>query len=140
MGRRAEGGSRGHLPPRTWRRPLTRAEETTQIGTIYDDARGRDLDRESAGREVLVHALVSPNFLFKLEDASQPGEHKLTAWNSPTRAQLTSCGPPDCLTTSCASTAADGFALVARGVRETKRMSRRSPRQRDGGGILPGNG
>ncbi len=69
---------------RAWRRPLT-PEETTQLGDVYAAARARELDRESAGREVLVRVLVSPRFLFKLEDADQPGERRLTAWELATR-------------------------------------------------------
>lgn len=69
---------------RAWRRPLT-AEELTHLNEVYAAARARELDRESAGREVLVRVLVSPKFLFKLEDASQPGERRLDAWEFATR-------------------------------------------------------
>jgi hypothetical protein len=67
-----------------WRHPLT-SEESTQLAALYDAARSRDLDRESSGREVLVRVLVSPQFLFKLEDAGQPGVRPLTAWELATR-------------------------------------------------------
>jgi Protein of unknown function (DUF1592)/Protein of unknown function (DUF1588)/Protein of unknown function (DUF1587)/Protein of unknown function (DUF1585)/Protein of unknown function (DUF1595)/Planctomycete cytochrome C len=67
-----------------WRRPLTK-DETDELIAVYTAARARDLDRESAAREVLVGVLVSPNFLFKLEDAEQPGEHRLTAWEMASR-------------------------------------------------------
>lgn len=69
---------------RAWRRPLT-PEESTHLNEVYAAARARELDRESAGREVLVRVLVSPKFLFKLEDASQPGERRLDAWELATR-------------------------------------------------------
>jgi hypothetical protein len=67
-----------------WRRPLTK-DETDELAAVYSAARARDLDRESAAREALVRVLVSPNFLFKLEDAEQPGEHRLTPWEMASR-------------------------------------------------------
>jgi len=67
-----------------WRRPLTK-EETDDLNTVYTAARARDLDRESAAREALVRVLVSPSFLFKLEDAEQPGEHRITPWEMASR-------------------------------------------------------
>jgi cytochrome c553 len=81
---------------RAWRRPLT-PEEITQLGEFYAAARARELDRESSCREVLVRLLVSPNFLFKIEDAAQPGERKLNAWELATRLSyfLWSSAPDD---------------------------------------------
>lgn len=67
-----------------WRRPLVEAEGA-ELQKIYADARARELDRESAAREVIVRVLVSPNFLFKLEPSEQPGEHKLSPWELATR-------------------------------------------------------
>jgi len=67
-----------------WRRPLAK-DETDDLAAVYTAARARDLDRESAAREALVRVLVSPNFLFKLEDAEQPGEHRLTPWEMASR-------------------------------------------------------
>jgi hypothetical protein len=67
-----------------WRRPLTK-DETDDLAAVYSAARARDLDRESAAREALVRVLVSPNFLFKLEDAEQPGEHRLSPWEMASR-------------------------------------------------------
>jgi len=107
---------------RAWRRPLT-AEESTHVAKLYDDARSRDLDRESSGREVLVRLLVSPRFLFKLEDAAQPGEHPLTAWELATRLSyfLWASTPDNVLTAA----AADGSLLRPDGLqRETRRMLR----------------
>lgn len=69
---------------RAWRRPLT-PEETAQLGEVYAAARTRELDRESSARETLVRVLVSPKFLFKLEDADQPGERRLTSWELASR-------------------------------------------------------
>lgn len=51
---------------RAWRRPLAEAE-AKQLDTLYFDGRKKELDRESAAREVIVRVLVSPNFLFKAE-------------------------------------------------------------------------
>jgi mono/diheme cytochrome c family protein len=61
---------------RAWRRPIT-PEETQKLDALYFASRGKELDRESAAREVLVRVLVSPNFLFKAETlplTSAPGE------------------------------------------------------------------
>ena len=51
---------------KAWRRPLS-SEETTKLDALYADGRSKELDRESAAREVMVRVLVSPNFLFKAE-------------------------------------------------------------------------
>lgn len=51
---------------RAWRRPLAE-EEAKKLEALYFDGRKKDLDRESAAREVIVRVLVSPNFLFKAE-------------------------------------------------------------------------
>jgi hypothetical protein len=83
---------------RAWRHDLNK-DETAQITGLYEAARGRELDRESAGREVLVRVLVSPNFLFKLEDATQPGIQPITAWELATRLSyfLWASAPDDAL-------------------------------------------
>jgi len=107
---------------RAWRRPLS-AEETTQIAALYDAARGRDLDRESAGREVIVRLLVSPQFLFKLEDASQPGVQPLNAWEVASRlSYFIWASEPDA---TLRAAAADGSLLKPDVLaRETKRLLR----------------
>ncbi len=85
----------GDFASRAWRRHLEK-EDIDQLAAGYAAARGRDLDRESAAREVLVRVLVSPNFLFKLEDASQPGEHRLNPWEFATRlSYFLWAAPPD---------------------------------------------
>lgn len=75
----------GHLhyfAGRAWRRPLT-AEEGQKLDALYFEGRKKELDRESAAREVVVRVLVSPFFLFKAETlplASNPtGDVKLNA-------------------------------------------------------------
>lgn len=55
---------------RAWRRPLGE-EELRKLDALYFDGRAKELDRESAAREVLVRVLVSPNFLFKAETLPQ---------------------------------------------------------------------
>lgn len=107
---------------RAWRRPLA-PQETAHLGEVYAAARGRDLDRESAAREVLVRVLVSPSFLFKLEDAEQPGERRLTAWELATRlSYLLWASAPDW---QLRQRAADGSLLKADVLTaEVKRMLR----------------
>lgn len=59
----------GHLryfAQRAWRRPLS-PEEGQKLEGLYFEGRSKQLDRESAAREVVVRVLVSPNFLFKAE-------------------------------------------------------------------------
>ncbi len=105
-----------------WRRSLT-GDESTQIAKLYDDARSRELDPESSGREVLVRLLVSPKFLFKLEDAAEPGERKLSAWELATRlSYFIWASTPDA---TLRAAAADGSLLQPEVLaRETKRMLR----------------
>lgn len=55
---------------RAWRRPLAETE-AKQLDALYFDGRKKELDRESAAREVIVRVLVSPNFLFKAETLPQ---------------------------------------------------------------------
>jgi hypothetical protein len=49
-----------------WRRLITPGEKE-QFAALYRDGLSKELDRESAAREVLVRVLVSPNFLYKTE-------------------------------------------------------------------------
>ncbi len=51
---------------KAWRRPITE-DETKKLDALYFASRAKELDRESAAREVIVRMLVSPNFLFKAE-------------------------------------------------------------------------
>lgn len=77
-----------------WRRPTTQAERT-QLSKLYESGLAKDLDRESAAREVVTLVLVSPNFLYKTEvgtvvaDAPAPEPEKqetaLTAWELASR-------------------------------------------------------
>lgn len=60
-----------------WRRPLT-AEEHGKLDSLYFASREKQLDRESAAREVLVRILVSPHFLFKAETLPQVADVKTT--------------------------------------------------------------
>jgi hypothetical protein len=90
-----------------WRRPLT-DEERNHLNTLYSEAVQRDLDRESAAREVLVRVLIAPDFIFKLEDATKPGEHPISGpelatrlsyflWSSPPDQQLRKAGADNTL-------------------------------------------
>lgn len=88
----------GHLhdfAARAWRRPLL-VEEVTKLDALYAEGRTKELDRESAAREVVVFTLVSPHFLFKAETqpvlANEPapaskasGDHPLSAWELASR-------------------------------------------------------
>lgn len=85
----------GHLhdfASRAWRRALT-AGEAKQIDDLYAAGRAKELDRESAGREVLMRVLVSPNFIFKAEtlpalaavDSKPQGDLPLSAWELASR-------------------------------------------------------
>ena len=67
---------------RAWRRPMSE-EEFKKLDALYFDGRAKELDRESAAREVIVRVLVSPHFLFKAETlplaATGEGDVKLSA-------------------------------------------------------------
>ena len=73
---------------RAWRRPLTQ-EENKKLDSLYFAVRQKELDRESAAREVLVRILVSPHFLFKAETLplaqTEPGDVKLSAFELASR-------------------------------------------------------
>ena len=59
----------GHLErfvSRALRRPLA-AEDRKRVRARYEAGVAKELDRESAAREVIVETLVSPEFLFRLE-------------------------------------------------------------------------
>lgn len=60
-----------------WRRPLT-SDENAKLDALYFAGRQKELDRESAAREVLVRVLVSPNFLFKAEMLPRLADAKTT--------------------------------------------------------------
>jgi hypothetical protein len=60
---------------KAWRRPLTE-DESKKLDALYFDGRQKELDRESAAREILVRVLVSPNFLFKAETLPQVVDSK----------------------------------------------------------------
>lgn len=104
-----------------WRRPLT-TEEKQQLAAIYNAERKKELDQESSAREVLVRVLVSPNFLFKLEESTGPTEvHAVTPWELATRLSyfLWSSQPDDKLRAA----AADGSLTKPEVLdREVKRM------------------
>ncbi len=80
---------------RAWRRPLIDGEKTA-LADFYREGLAKELDRESAAREVLVRVLVSPHFLFKAETLpvadeadkitlTPDGDLPLTAWEVASR-------------------------------------------------------
>lgn len=62
---------------KAWRRPVS-DEEKKKLDALYFASRTKELDRESAAREVLVRVLVSPNFLFKAETLPPIADAKTT--------------------------------------------------------------
>ncbi|HEY1173647.1 MAG TPA: DUF1592 domain-containing protein [Verrucomicrobiae bacterium] len=115
---------RAHLEKFTaqaWRRPLVDAEKQ-ELAKIYNDARKRELDQESSAREVLVRVMVSPNFLFKLEESVGPTDvHPVTSWELASRLSyfLWSSMPDEALRKA----AADGSLAKPEVLdREVKRM------------------
>ena len=73
---------------RAWRRPMSE-EEFKKLDALYFDGRAKELDRESAAREVIVRVLVSPHFLFKAETlplaSTGEGDVKLSAYELASR-------------------------------------------------------
>ncbi|HVJ44891.1 MAG TPA: DUF1587 domain-containing protein, partial [Luteolibacter sp.] len=63
---------------KAWRRPVNDGEKK-HLADIYTASRGRELDQESAAREVLMRILIAPDFIFRLENAGQPGIQPVTA-------------------------------------------------------------
>jgi hypothetical protein len=61
----------GALLPRAWRRPVT-AEETTRLAAVGEQALARGEPLLLAQRRVVQAALVSPNFLFRVESGDGP--------------------------------------------------------------------
>ncbi len=97
-----------HFAYKAWRRPVT-TEEKQKLTAIYEEARSREMDRESAAREVLMRILISPDFIFRLEKSEQPGVHPVDAWELASRLSyfLWSSTPDDALRKA----AADGSLL-----------------------------
>lgn len=63
---------------KAWRRPVSN-EEKKHFADIYTASRGRELDQESAAREVLMRILIAPDFIFRLEKADKPGVQPVDA-------------------------------------------------------------
>lgn len=83
---------------RAWRRPVT-DHEKTELTAVYESGIAAALDRESAGREVLVRILVAPGFLFKVEQNQGAPIHPVNAWELASRLSylLWSSVPDDAL-------------------------------------------
>jgi hypothetical protein len=71
-----------------WRRALT-GEDNSKLDSLYYASLKKELDRESAAREVIVRVLVSPHFLFKAETlplaSNGTGDVKLNAFEIASR-------------------------------------------------------
>ncbi|HTU16490.1 MAG TPA: DUF1592 domain-containing protein [Gemmataceae bacterium] len=70
---------------RTYRRPLREAEKT-ELLRLHDTLRKKGLSHEEAFRTVLTRVLISPSFLFRIEEAS-PGKEAqpVSSWELATR-------------------------------------------------------
>lgn len=109
-----------HFASRAWRRPVTQ-EEKEKLAAIYSEARGRELDRESSAREVLMRIFIAPDFIFRLEKSDDPGVHPVDAWELASRlSYFLWSGPPD---DALRKAAADGSLLKPEVLKShTKRM------------------
>lgn len=105
---------------RAWRQPLTDAERT-MLNEIYYEARKREMDSETAAREVLTRIFISPKFLFKLEASDTPGIHPVSPWELATRlSYFLWASTPD---TPLLEAAKDGSLMKPEGLRaQVKRM------------------
>lgn len=118
-------GIMGHIhwwAYRAWRRELTN-EDRKALTAIYDDARAREMDSETAAREVLTQVFVSPEFLFKLESSVAPGIQPVSKWELATRlSYLLWASTPD---TVLLNAAKDGSLMTPEGrAAQVKRMLR----------------
>jgi mono/diheme cytochrome c family protein len=70
---------------RAYRRPL-RAEEKTELLRLHETLRKKGLSHEEAFRTVLTRVLISPSFLFRIEQAA-PGKEAqpVSSWELATR-------------------------------------------------------
>lgn len=118
----------GHLnwfAYRAWRRPLTDADRKSLAAT-YHDARARELDQESAAREVLTRILITPDFLYKLEKSSAPGIHPITSWELATRlSYFLWSSTPD---TKLLDAAKDGSLMTPKGLEAQVRRMLKDPK------------
>ncbi|MEC5125607.1 DUF1592 domain-containing protein [Verrucomicrobiales bacterium BCK34] len=105
---------------RAWRRDLT-SDDRKALSAIYDAARARGMDSETAAREVLTQVFVSPEFLFKLEGGQEPGIHPVSPWELASRlSYLLWASTPD---TALLDAARDGSLMTPEGrAAQVKRM------------------
>lgn len=123
-----DSGILGHLnwfAYRAWRRPLTDSEKQV-LSATYHEARSRELDQESAAREVLTRILISPDFLYKLEKSNAPGIHPITSWELASRLSyfLWSSTPDIALLNA----AKDGSLMTSKGLDAQVRRMLRDPK------------
>jgi len=125
IGREIDQAIMGHLhwwAHRAWRRDLTN-EDKTALTAIYDAARAREMDPETAAREVLTQVFVSPEFLFKLEASQAPGIQPVSSWELASRlSYFLWASTPD---TVLLDAARDGSLMTSAGrAAQVKRMLR----------------
>jgi len=73
------------IASRAWRRPLTEKEQQS-LRAFYDQQMSADPDHRKAVRALLARILVSPSFLYRLEQASQQsGVKPLSEWELASR-------------------------------------------------------
>ncbi|MCG8598594.1 MAG: DUF1592 domain-containing protein [Verrucomicrobiales bacterium] len=112
---------------RAWRRPLT-DKERASLNAIYHQARAREMDSETAAREVLTRVFISPNFLFKLENSESPGIHPVSPWELATRlSYFLWASTPDTLLLEAA---ADGSLMTSEGRAAQVNRMLRHPKSR----------
>ncbi len=90
---------------RALRRPVS-SEDRERVRAVYEAGLARELDRESAAREVLVETLLSPEFLFRMESgAGVPGVSPISAVQLASRLSyfLWSTMPDEALSASAVS-------------------------------------
>ena len=113
---------------RTYRRPLTERERRI-LGDLYQSLRKNELPHDEAFRAVLARLLVSPNFLFRIEQ-QQGGQEpqRLSDWELATRLSyfLWSSMPDEELRRAAAA----GHLRDADGLTQQTRRMLQDPRSR----------
>jgi hypothetical protein len=107
---------------RAWRRPLTPLEKTNLRG-FYDRSRTeKHLDHDDAIRALLTRILVSPSFLYRVENVARGPERPLNGWELASRLSffLWSSIPDDELRRAAGAGELSNAALLAK---QVKRMT-----------------
>ena len=107
---------------RAWRRPLT-ASEKASLRAFYEKSRSvNHLDHDEAIRALLTRVLVSPSFLYRVENVARGPEKPLAGWELASRMSffLWSSIPDDELRRAAAAGELANPALLAK---QVKRMT-----------------